>query len=238
MRQIIALGGGGFSMEPDNLALDEYVIRQSTKAQPKVCFLAQASGESPEYTLRFYQAFSRLGCQATHLTLFACPPHDARALLLAQDVIYVGGGNTKSLLALWQAWALPAILRDAYDRGIVLAGISAGANCWFAQGVTDSASPVIDVLPCLGLLPGSFCPHFDGEAERRPTFHRLLAEGRIEPGFAADDGAAFHFVDGTLHQVVSSRETAQGYRLAWEGGQSVEQALPVVYLREQRDSAS
>ena len=158
--------------------------------------------------------------------------------MLAQDVIYVGGGNTKSLLALWQAWELPSILREAYDRGIVLAGISAGANCWFEQGVTDSASPTIDVLPCLGFLPGSFCPHFDGEAERRPTFHRLLAEGHIVPGYAADDGAAFHFVDGTLRQVVSSRETAQGYRLAWEGGQSVEQALPVVYLREQRDAAS
>lgn len=238
MRQIIALGGGGFSMEPDNLALDEYVIRQSGNAQPKVAFLAQASGESQEYTLHFYQAFSRLGCRASHLTLFACPPQDARALLLAQDVIYVGGGNTKSLLALWQAWELPSILREAYDRGIVLAGISAGANCWFEQGVTDSASPTIDVLPCLGFLPGSFCPHFDGEAKRRPTFHRLLAEGRIVPGYAADDGAAFHFVDGTLRQVVSSRETAQGYRLAWEGGQSVEQALPVVYLREQRDAAS
>ena len=237
MQQIIALGGGGFSMEPDNLALDEYVIEQAGKPNAKVCFLAQASGESQEYTLRFYQAFSRLGCRATHLTLFACPPQDARALLLAQDVIYVGGGNTKSLLALWQAWELPTLLRDAYERGIVLAGISAGANCWFEQGVTDSASLAIDVLPCLGFLPGSFCPHYDGEAERRPTFHRLLAEGRIAPGYAADDGAAFHFVDGALHQVVSSRESAQGHRLAWEGGQSVEQALPVAYLSRQSDAA-
>lgn len=230
MRQIIALGGGGFSMEPDNLALDEYVIRQSGKAQPKVAFLAQASGESQDYTLRFYQAFSRLGCRANHLTLFACPPQDARALLLAQDVIYVGGGNTKSLLALWQAWELPAILREAYDRGIVLAGISAGANCWFEQGVTDSASPTLDVLPCLGFLPGSFCPHYDGEAERRPTFHRLLVEGRIVPGFAADDGAAFHFIDGALHQVLTSRAAAHGYHLAQKEGRVVESVLPAVHL--------
>lgn len=93
------------------------------------------------------------------------------------------------------------------------------------------------MLPCLGFLPGSFCPHYDGEVERRPTFHRLLAEGRIAPGYAADDGAAFHFVDGALHQVVSSRERAQGYRLAWEGGQSVEQALRVAYLSRQSDAA-
>lgn len=230
MRQIIALGGGGFSMEPDNLALDSYIIRQSGAAQPKVCFLAQASGESQDYTLRFYHAFTHLDCRASHLTLFACPPQDVRATLLSQDVIYVGGGNTKSLLALWQAWDVPAILAEAYARGTVLAGISAGANCWFAQGVTDSAAPVLDVLPCLEFLPGSFCPHYDGEAERRPTFHRLLAEGRIAPGHAADDGAAFHFIDGTLHQVVTSRAAAHGYHLAWDGAGVVETVLPAIQL--------
>uniref|UniRef100_A0A7C1JI27 Peptidase E n=1 Tax=Caldilinea aerophila TaxID=133453 RepID=A0A7C1JI27_9CHLR len=213
MRQIIAMGGGGFSMEPENPALDEYVIRQCGKTTPKVCFLAQASGESLEYTLNFYRAFSQLGCRPTHLSLFAAPPADARGILLSQDVIYVGGGNTKSMLALWEAWGVPAILREAYDRGIVLAGISAGAICWFEQGVTDSIAPQPDALTCLGFLSGSFCPHYDGEAMRRPAFHRLLAEGRIQPGYAADDGAAFHFIDGALHQVVASRPAARGWRL-------------------------
>lgn len=213
MRQIIAMGGGGFSMEPENLALDEYVIRQCGKTMPKICFLAQASGESLEYTLNFYRAFSRLGCRPTHLSLFASPPEDARGILLAQDVIYVGGGNTKSMLALWEAWGVSAILREAYDRGIVLAGISAGANCWFEQCITDSIAPQPDVLTCLGFLPGSFCPHYDGEAMRRPAFRRLLAEGRVRPGYAADDGAAFHFIDGVLHQVVASRSAARGWRL-------------------------
>jgi len=225
MLQIIALGGGGFSMEPDNLALDEYIIRQSGQLRARVCFLAQASGESLDYTVRFYRAFSRLGCQPTHLSLFACPPQDAAALLLAQDVIYVGGGNTKSMLALWQAWGLPAILRQACAQGTVLAGISAGANCWFEQSITDSAAPQLDVMPGLGFLPGSFCPHYDGEAERRPTFHRLLAEGRVQPGYAADDGAAFHFIDGALHQVASSRAAAHGYRLSYRGGEVFEEVL-------------
>ncbi|MFO7631953.1 MAG: peptidase E [Caldilinea sp.] len=226
MRQIIALGGGGFSMEPENLALDEYVIRHSGKPTPRVCFLAQASGESLDYTVRFYHAFGKLGCQPTHLSLFATPPVDARAVLLAQDVIYVGGGNTKSMLALWEAWNLPAILRAAYDRGIVLAGISAGANCWFEQCVTDSAAPQLDMMSCLGFLPGSFCPHYDGESERRPTYHRLLSEGRILPGYAADDGAAFHFIDGALHAVVASQMAAQGYRLSREAnGEVVEEPL-------------
>ena len=215
MQQIIALGGGGFSMEPDNLALDEYVIEQAGKPNAKVCFLAQASGESQEYTLRFYQAFSRLGCPATHLTLFACPPQDARALLLAQDVIYVGGGNTKSLLALWQAWELPTLLRDAYERGIVLAGISAGANCWFEQGVTDSASLAIDVLPCLGFLPGSFCPHYDGEAERRPTFHGCWPKGVSHQ--AMPPTMAPRFISSTVRCTRSCRRVRARRAIAWRG---------------------
>lgn len=232
MRQIIALGGGGFSMEPDNLALDDYVRRASGKAIPRVCFLAQASGESLDYTLRFYRAFNQLGCQATHLSLFACPPQEIAAILLAQDVIYVGGGNTKSMLALWQAWELPAILHQAYTQGVVLAGISAGANCWFETCITDSAAPRLDVLAGMGFLPGSFCPHYDGEVERRPAFHRLLAEGRIQPGYAADDGAAFHFIDDALHQVVISRPHARGYQLTRTADGVQETPLPAVNLLE------
>lgn len=230
MQQIIALGGGGFSMEPENLALDEYVIQQSGQRAPRVCFLAQASGESPDYTLRFYQAFNRLGCRATHLSLFTCPPQEIAAVLLAQDVLYVGGGNTKSMLALWHAWDVPALLRRAYTQGIVLAGISAGANCWFETCITDSAAPQLDALACLGFLPGSFCPHYDSEIARRPTFQRLLAAGRIHPGYAADDGAAFHFIDGALHQVVTSRPQAGGYQLALASDGVQETSLPVANL--------
>ena len=228
--QIIALGGGGFSMEPDNPLLDQYILQASGKLRPRVCFLSQASGEAAEYIINFYRAFGRLECPSSHLSLFTTPPVDIAAHLLAQDVIYVGGGNTKSLLALWQAWELPAILRRALAQGTVLCGISAGAICWFDDCVTDSVAPELGILPCLGFLPGSFCPHYDGEAQRRPVYQQLVAGGEIQPGFAADDGCAFHFVDGTLHAVVTSRPGAGGYRLERVNGAAQEERLPVRYL--------
>ena len=110
MGHIIAMGGGGFSMEPENPLLDRYVIAQSGQPAPRICWLGQASGESQEYTVRFYRAFSALGCRPTHLSFFACPVVDLAALLAEQDVIYVGGGNTKSMLAVWRTWHLPELL--------------------------------------------------------------------------------------------------------------------------------
>ena len=156
---------------------------------------------------------------------------------MEQDAIYVGGGNTRSLLALWREWGLDVALRSAYQRGVVLGGISAGMICWFEYGITDSVPGALSPLPCLGWLPGSACPHYDGEAERRPAFHRLLAEGRIPPGYAADDGVALHFIDDELAHVVASRPAAKGYRLTVERGTVVETMLPVRVLDESRASA-
>jgi peptidase E len=175
--QIIALGGGGFSMEPDNLALDRYILEQAGMKQPKVCFIGTASGDSSGYLANFYAAFSSLDARPSHLPLFKRTP-DVKSLLLAQDVIYVGGGNTLSLLAVWRAWGLPEILKQAWQEGILLAGISTGAMCWFEQGLTDSYAGALRVKDCLGFLKGSFIPHYDGEAERRPAFHAFLLAGR------------------------------------------------------------
>src|SRR6185369_1465679 len=130
---------------------------------------------------------------------------------LSQNIIYVGGGNTKSMLALWHEWNLPAILRHAYEQGVVLAGISAGSICWFEQGLTDSIPGKLTALHCLGMLSGSCTPHYDGEAQRRPSYQALVANGGIMSGYAFDDGAAGHFVDGKLDEVVSSRPNAKGY---------------------------
>lgn len=224
-RQIIALGGGGFSMEPENLTLDRYVLAQAGSAEPLVAFVPTASGDADSYIVRFYTAFSGLPCRPSHLALFRRTP-DLRAYLLAQDVIYVGGGNTKSMLAVWREWGLPALLREAWISGTVLAGISAGAICWFEQGVTDSFAGSLRPLGCLGLLPGSCCPHYDGEAERRPAYHRLLREGEIVPGFAIDDGAAIHFVNSEVHRVVASRRGATAYRVRMLNGAVHEEAMP------------
>ncbi|QOQ55871.1 Type 1 glutamine amidotransferase-like domain-containing protein [Bacillus amyloliquefaciens] len=212
MKQIIALGGGGFSMEPDHLVLDQYILKQSVRPEPRVCFLPTASGDSENYIARFYQAFHKLECEPDHLSLFKPPRSELRSFLMKKDIIYVGGGNTRNMLVLWKEWGLDLILREAWESGIILAGLSAGAICWFEEGVTDSAGDLRE-LRALGLLPGSFCPHYDGEAERRPAYHRLILEKKLREGYAADDGAALHYKDGQLFQAVSSRETAKGYRV-------------------------
>lgn len=162
MEQIITLGGGGFSMEPDNLALDQYILDQTDAKTPKVCFLGQASGESQDYALRFYRAFTSLLAHPSHLSLFQPHTADIEDFIMSQDVIYVGGGNTKSMLALWREWNLDTILQKALQHGTILAGISAGCICWYESGTTDSIPGKLSVLPCLGYLKGSCSPHYDG----------------------------------------------------------------------------
>ena len=226
LRQIVALGGGGFSEEPDNLALDRYVLGCARRDEPRVCFIPTASGDAQSYVDRFYAAFDRLPCVPTHLSLFETPPTDHRALVQEQDVLYVGGGNTRNLLVLWREWGLDRVLRDAWERGAVLAGISAGSICWFEGGVSDSVAPgALAPLCCLGFLPGSNCPHYDGEAERRPAYHRFVAAGLLADGYAADDGVALHFVGDRLERLVSSRPHAKAYRVERRGERVIETVL-------------
>jgi dipeptidase E len=228
-RQIIALGGGGFSMEPENLALDRYILAQTRVPEPAVAFLPTASGDADSYIVRFYTAYLGLSCRPSHLSFFRRTP-DLRSYLLAQDVIFVGGGNTKSMLAVWREWSLPEILREAWESGIVLAGISAGAICWFEQGVTDSWADQLRVLACFGFLAGSCCPHYNGEVERRPAYHRLLRNGEITSGFAIDDGAAIHFINSEVHHVVASRKGATAYRVNVTDGSVREDPIAVECL--------
>jgi peptidase E len=155
---------------------------------------------------------------------------DLKQALLTQDVIYVGGGNTKSMLAVWHDWEVPRLLRSAWRNGTVLAGISAGAICWFRMGVTDSWGKGLTGLPCLGLLPGTCCPHYDGEPERRPALHRLIAGGAVPRALALDDGAAAHFVDRSLLRIVTSRPNARAYSVHRQRTGAVETALPVTHL--------
>ena len=213
-------------MEPENLTLDRYVLAQARVTEPAIAFVPTASGDADSYIVRFYTAFSGLPCRPSHLALFRRTP-DLRAYVLAQDVIYVGGGNTKSMLAVWREWGLPELLREAWTAGIVLAGISAGAICWFEQGVTDSFAGELRALQCLGFLCGSCCPHYDGEAQRRPAYHQLLLHGEITPGFAIDDGAAIHFVNDEVHRVVVSRRGARAYRVEMINSAVHEETLPI-----------
>jgi peptidase E len=207
-------------MEPESPLLDQYVLGAARREMPAVCFVSTASGDAEGFIERFYDAFGQFPCRPSHLSLFKPPAADLRSFVFAQDIIYVGGGSTRNLLALWREWGLDRILREAWESGIVLAGISAGMICWFEAGVTDSTpgttgDPIDDysALPCLGFLPGSACPHYDGEPSRRPAYQRLVAAGAIAHGLAAADGVALHFIGQDLADVVSSRPSARAFRV-------------------------
>ncbi len=223
-------------MEPENPLLDDFVLSLARRTPARVCFVPTASGDAPANVARFYRAMSGR-CVPTDLTLFSSsafprnPPGDVdlAAFVAAQDVFYVGGGSTANLLALWRAHGLDRLLREAWSSGAVLAGVSAGMNCWFEASVTDSFGPLAGLNDGLGFLEGSACPHFDGEPQRRPTYHRLVAEG-LAPGYAADDGAALHFEGEALSEVVSSRPGAAAYRVERRGSEVVEATIAARFL--------
>lgn len=231
MNQIIAMGGGGFSMEPENLLLEKYILKQvNGKEKPKVCFLPTASGDAQDHIDRFYQSFKTLCCEPSHLSLFEPPQADLLDFIMDKDVIYVGGGNTKSMLALWREWGLDIILKEAYHRGIIMAGLSAGALCWFEQSVTDSLGAHLAEINGLGWLEGSFCPHYDAETNRRPVFHKLILDGDASDGLAADEGAACHFIDGKLVKTIGSRVGDLVYRVKKVDGKILEEPFKMDYL--------
>jgi dipeptidase E len=229
IKQIIPIGGGGFYRDAENIELEKYVIRQSAAVNPRVCFVPTASGEPDHYVASFYAAFLKLGCRPSVLTFFKRTP-DLRSFLLEQDVIYVGGGNTKSLLAVWREWGVSEILREAWEAGIVLTGVSAGAICWFEQGLTDSFSDSLRPLPCLGFLPGSCCPHYDGEPQRRPSYHQLLARNEIAAGVAIEDWTGVHFVGSQIHKVVAAKRGARAYSMRSAHGSVQEVPLQAEYF--------
>ena len=222
---IIAIGGGGFYRDGGNLKLEQYIIDQSGAANPRVAFIPTASGEPDHYVASFYTAFRKLNCRPSVLSLFKRTT-EVRSFLLNQDVIYVGGGNTKSMLVLWQDWGVAEALREAWQSGIVLAGVSAGAICWYEQGVTDSFAAELQALSCLGFLPGSCCPHYDGEPDRRPSYHRLLGADAIKPGVAIEDWTAVHYLGSEIKRVVTAKDGARAYKLRTVNG--IVQEVPIL----------
>jgi peptidase E len=206
--QIVALGGLGEDDEAGTLI--RFVLGLTGKERPRVCLIPTASAEKPEYIVRFYEELSGLA-DCTHISFFPWPAADLRKLVLSQDALFVSGGNTVNMLAIWRSHGFDEILREAWEQGIVLAGSSAGMICWFEAGVTDSFGPQLEGLrDGLGFLPGSACPHYDGEEQRRPVYHRLAADG-FPPGIAADDSVGLHYVGTELKEVVSAREDGRAY---------------------------
>lgn len=212
--QILAIGGDARAFEP--LLLDLTGV-----ARPRVLFVPTAKAHDPTIVEEFYDAFRAHDCVPDHLELFGTPERPAD-LVASQDAVWVNGGNTANLLALWRVHEIDVALRDLWERGGVLGGWSAGANCWFEDSVTDSFGPLRELGGGLGLLPGSFCPHYDGEAERRPTYTRLVADGTLPPGYAADDGVGLLFEGPELKEAIASRPGAGAYRVAAGGEEGLE----------------
>lgn len=224
----LALLGGGFSTDGDGL-LDDWVLDQVRAPRPKVCFVPTASGDAPGYVERFLAAYQPRSCQPGVLHLFRREFDDdaLRAFLLGQDVVYVGGGNTANLLAVWRAHGVDRLLREAFDRGTLLCGISAGANCWAEGSHTDSFGPLTHLADGLGLLSGSVCPHYDSEPGRRPSYRAAVAHGALPPGWAVEDGVGALFADGRLADAVTRTPGARLYRVEPDGEGGVEErALP------------
>ncbi|MGH8274249.1 MAG: Type 1 glutamine amidotransferase-like domain-containing protein [Gammaproteobacteria bacterium] len=222
--QIVAIGGGGFATDPPNFAIDNYLLSLTGIERPHVGFIPTATGDAPRYVARFLAVYGGLDCYTSYLPMFS----RTAALdnwVRRQDLIFVGGGNTRSMLAVWREWGLPELLDEALRAGTVLAGQSAGAICWFEQGLTDSRADTLHPLDCLGFLPGSCCPHYDGEPERKPAYRGLIGDGQMRPGLAIDNGAAAHFVDGKLARVLAWREDAGACRVESHAGEAQEQSL-------------
>ncbi|MEO8422284.1 MAG: peptidase E [Actinomycetota bacterium] len=220
-RHIVAMGGG---QDVDDPVFD-YVASLLDAPRPKVCLLPTAQSAVPLSVMRLLSIFPADRFEPTYLDLFARDDRDLREVILSQDLVFVGGGNTANLLAVWRVHGMDAILREAWESGVVLAGGSAGANCWFEASTTDSFGPLAPLLDGVGLLPGSFCPHYANEPSRRPLYHRLVADG-FPAGIACDDLAAVHFEDSEIAGVVSSHPDARAYRVAQgDDGQVEERPL-------------
>ena len=191
IKNIVAIGGGGFGRSLGSLAIEKYIISLVKKKNPKICFIPTASGDNDLYKLNFYRAFSELKCITSHIDFFS-RTEDLEEKVSTQDIIYVGGGNTKSMLAVWKEWNLHEILKKAYENGIVMSGVSAGAICWFDKGITDSYADRLEIIDCLGIVKGIACPHFDEEKERKPYVYEIIQKEIIKSCICIEGNCALH----------------------------------------------
>jgi dipeptidase E len=218
-RHIVGLGGGGDTTEQTDRLYD-YVLGITGKTQPRLLYVPTAVAESADGIVSFYERFHGRA-ERSHLRTFPWPPADVRKLILEQDAICVSGGNTANMLAIWRVHGIDGLLREAWENGVVLWGASAGMICWFEAGVTDSFGPQLAGMDCLGFLPGSACPHYDGEELRRPRYRELI-DGGFPEGVAADDGVGIHYVRTEIAEVVTCRPGAAAYRVARDGEEKLD----------------
>ena len=223
-KNIVAIGGGGFGRSLGSLEIEKYIISLISKKRPKICFIPTASGDNSLYKLNFYRAFSKLDCITSHIDFFS-RTENLEEKVLTQDIIYVGGGNTKSMLAVWKEWNLHNILQSAYEKGIVMSGVSAGAICWFDKGITDSFAKKLSIIDCLGIIKDVACPHFDEEQEREPYVYDVINKEIIKACICIEGGCALHIKNELEYSSVDFDNGKKCYRVFKENNKLKKEPL-------------
>jgi dipeptidase E len=229
-KQIIALGNGGLNSK--NPLLDFYILAQSQKKNPKICLLPTASGDDRGLVKYFLDVYSNWPCEPSVLTLFNPHTADIKGFLMEQDIVFVSGGQSKSMLGCWDIWGIGDMLSDAYHNGTILAGSSAGSVCWFDTCITDSIPGTLSVMPALGILPFSNCPHYSSES-RREAYKHYITTNQIEAGYACDDDAGAHFVDGKWHRSIAIGDDLSTFKVGMVNGEFVQEQLPTQNLNDE-----
>lgn len=229
-KQIIAIGGGGFGRNPGDGVIEQYILDQTGKEKPNICFIPTATGDNEAYKVNYYSTFSKLDCNPIHLDFFKRTP-DLEQLIPQQDAIFVGGGNTKSMLAVWKDWNLDKLLKDAYEKGVVMSGVSAGANCWFERAVVDSWEENLRVIDCMGFVKGNCCPHYDEEPQRRPAVKKFLEDGIVDSCYSVEGNCALHIKNDDEYLSVDFGKEKNAYIVSMDGDKVKEVAFNRLSIR-------
>ena len=229
-RHIIAIGGGGFGRNPGDGVIEQYILDQTNKDTPNICFIPTATGDNEAYKVNYYSTFSKLNCNPVHLDFFQRTPN-LEKLISEQDAIFVGGGNTKSMLAVWKDWGLDELLHKAYKAGVVMSGVSAGANCWFERSVVDSWAEDLKVIDCMGFVKGSYCPHYDEEPQRRPAVKQFLHDNIFDNCYASEGNAALHIKNENDYLSINFGKEKNSYLVSLDNGSVKEIPFEVLSIR-------
>mgnify|MGYP000729358858 FL=1 len=229
-KQIIAIGGGGFGRNPGDGVIEQYILDQTGKEKPNICFIPTATGDNEAYKVNYYSTFSKLDCNPIHLDFFKRTP-DLEQLIPQQDAIFVGGGNTKSMLAVWKDWNLDKLLKEAYEKGVVMSGVSAGANCWFERAVVDSWEEDLRVIDCMGFIKGICCPHYDEEPQRRPAVKTFLEDGIIDSCYSVEGNCALHIKNDDEYLSVDFGKEKNAYIVSMDDDKVKEVAFNRLSIR-------
>ncbi len=225
----MAIGGGGFGRNDSSYLIEKYILNLTGKTCPKICFLPTATGDNDAYIVRFYSIFTRLNCTPSHIDFFKRTPCISEHIN-GQDAVFVGGGNTKSMIAIWNDWGMSDLLKEIYNRGVIMSGVSAGAICWFTSGITDSWDNELRILPCLDFISGTCCPHYDEEPSRIPYVKKILLEQKITNCISIEGGSAMHFIDGKPFKNISFKHNKNTYNVFVGNNDIVEKPFDKIQL--------